>query len=320
MTPQERYREWSAQQTDLPVFAHGWWLDAACGEKNWDAILVEENGAIVATFPYYLKKRGPFSLIAIPRLTQTLGPHIVYPHGISHSDRLSLEKKTLTAMIQRLPRYDHCRVKASYRLTNWLPFYWAGFQQQTAYTYVIPDLTNLESVLANFDYSKRKDINKAKKAVEPVFNIGAEAFYRNLELTFGKRGAAVGYSFEIFRRLHDAALAHNSGCTIGAKDRDGNLHAALFIVWSKEAAYDLVSTIDPDFRNSGAATLLVQEAIRHVSTFTDRFDFEGSMIEGVEASFRKFGTVQTPYFVLTRTPSLLLRLRAAAMFVVKGSS
>lgn len=55
---------------------------------------------------------------------------------------------------------------------------------------------------------------------------------------------------------------------------------------------------DPEFRNSGAASLLVYSAIKylHEHDLADKFDFEGSMIFSVEKSFRYFGATQTPYF------------------------
>ena len=48
--------------------------------------------------------------------------------------------------------------------------------------------------------------------------------------------------------------------------------------------------------------------IRHVSQYTPIFDFEGSMIPGVERFFREFGAIQTPFFTITRgNLSLLYR-------------
>ena len=84
-------------------------------------------------------------------------------------------------------------------------------------------------------------------------------------------------------------------------DRDDNLHAAIFVVFDSKSAYYLISTIDPDFRNSGASTLLIKKAIEYLAPFTQRFDFEGSMIDGVENSFRRIGARQIPYFAITRS-------------------
>ena len=58
----------------------------------------------------------------------------------------------------------------------------------------------------------------------------------------------------------------------------------------------MISTIDPDYRDSGASSLLIYEMMKFLSDKVERFDFEGSMIEGVENSFRKFGANQKAYF------------------------
>ena len=60
----------------------------------------------------------------------------------------------------------------------------------------------------------------------------------------------------------------------------------------------MISTIDPDYRNSGASSLLIYEIINFLRDKVRKFDFEGSMIESVENSFRKFGAIQKAYLIL----------------------
>jgi hypothetical protein len=62
--------------------------------------------------------------------------------------------------------------------------------------------------------------------------------------------------------------------------------------------------------DTSAGTFLVWEAIRLSSGVTRRFDFDGSMLEGVEHFIRRFGAVQKPYFSITHTPSRFLRVKS----------
>lgn len=137
-----------------------------------------------------------------------------------------------------------------------------------------------------------------------------------------KQESNISYSFDFFNKIYDAAYSNESGKTIAAYDGSGNLHAALFIIFDDMSAYDLISTIDPSYRKYGAASLLVQEAIRYSSQKVDRFDFEGSMIEPVERSFRRFGARQVPYHQVTRFNNRWLKagllIKDAAKAVVKG--
>lgn len=306
MTPKDRYRKLCEDESSIPIFSRDWWLDAVCGD-DWDVCLVEKGGHIYASMPFMYKKRFGLTLITQPALTQTLGPWIRTNYKAKYSKRLSDEKDLMNALIDQLPAFHDFRQNWHYSITNWLPFYWRGFQQTTRYTYVIPDISDMEKVCADFEYSKRKNIKKASSFSNIVFDISAGEFYDNHILTLSKQGAKISYSRDYFQSIYSAAYAQNQGKTIAAYDAAGNLHAALFVIWDEMSAYDLISTIDPDYRNSGAASLLVQEIIRYVSNKTKKFDFEGSMIEPVEQSFRRFGAVQTPYFSVFKTPSRLLK-------------
>jgi hypothetical protein len=70
-----------------------------------------------------------------------------------------------------------------------------------------------------------------------------------------------------------------------------------------------MSGIDTALRTSGAASLCFWAAIKHAACTTGRFDFGGSMMKPVERFFRSFGATQIPYFCISKTPSLLLRMR-----------
>jgi hypothetical protein len=79
---------------------------------------------------------------------------------------------------------------------------------------------------------------------------------------------------------------------------------------------------DPALRSSGAGIRLIWEGILHTSEVLglDRFDFVGSMIEGVERVRRDFGARQLPYFNITKTPSRLLRAHSCLsdLFLKRG--
>lgn len=308
MNSKQKYKKLCEDEKTIPIFSKDWWLDATAGEDNWDVVIVEENGRVVTTFPYSSGKRYLFRLITMPPLTQKLGPWIKYPEGLTHYDRLAFEKKVMTRIIDRLPEFDWFLQSFDYAITNWLPFCWRGFSQTTRYTYVIEDLTDLDSVLRDFEYSKRKNIKRAEKIVEVKFDLAARDFYENHKMTLAKEGKKIEYGYAVFKRIYEACYNHDSGKTIYCVDKGGNMHSALFVIWDENSSYDLISTIDPDFRDSGSASLLIKEIIKFLSDRTKNFDFEGSMIESVEQSFRRFGAVQKQYHQISKINSKLLRL------------
>jgi hypothetical protein len=307
MTNREKYRVFCKENRSIPIFSKDWFLDAVCGKDNWDVVLVEKQRKIIASMPFYKKKKALFTIITMPKHAQTMGVFLTYPKGQKYETKLSYEKKIMQSLIEQLPTVDYFNQTFHYSITNWLPFYWKGFTQTTNYTYVIEGLSNLDMVFKNFSNGKRKDIEKAKSVVEIKFDLPAKEFYAHHKQTLEKQNAKISYSFEHFYRIYTNLYNNNSGRTLFAIDKDNNIHAALLVIWDENSGYNLITTFDPTFRSSGASTLLIQESIRFISTKADIFDFEGSMIERVEKSYRQFGAKQKPYFDITKVDSKVLK-------------
>lgn len=302
----EKYRIFSQNEPTIPIFSKSWWLDAVA-DNDWDVCLIEKGDEIQATMPYVLQKRYGFTILGQPPLTQNLGPWLS-PSTAKYPKRLARDKDLMETLINNLPEYHEFHQKWHYSQVNWLPFYWKKFRQTTRYTYVIQGLSDLDTVFSEFEHSKRKNIKKAEKVVSVLWDIGLDEFFHNHKMTLQKQGLAISHDYEVFKRIYESSYQQGMGRTLGAYDSSGNLHAALFIVFDEMSAYDLISTIDPDFRSIGAASLLVREAIKYAAERgLDRFDFEGSMIEPVERSFRQFGARQVAYHSVSHIPSRILR-------------
>jgi hypothetical protein len=89
-----------------------------------------------------------------------------------------------------------------------------------------------------------------------------------------------------------------------AEGADGTPHAALYLVWDSQSAYDLMGGSDPSLRTSGAVTLLTWEAIKYAGQVTRRYDFGGSMMRRVERFVRAFGGRQVQFPRLTSGATL----------------
>ena len=92
----------------------------------------------------------------------------------------------------------------------------------------------------------------------------------------------------------------NQGLIASAVDDNGNIHAAIFVVWDSNSAYQIKTAVNPNYRGSGASTFIVWEVIKKLSKITKSWDFTGSMFENVNLSVREFGTTQTPYFKISK--------------------
>lgn len=314
--------EWDHFVDDSPqgcIFCRSWWLTAVC-PNGFKVLTIRKRGKIVAGMPMPICHRWGYIIIHMPKFTQTLGVLLSPSTRTTYEGKLSDEMKLLDILVEAIPKFSYFSMKFHYNFTNWLPFYWVGYQQTTCYTYIIEDLTDLDKVFSNFAHSKSKNIKKAEQLVTVDSDLSAEDFYANHMMTLSKQGESISYKYDLFKRIHDGAIENSAGKIWYAIDGQENIHAAIFVIFDSKSAYYLISTIDPDYRNSGAATLLLRNAIAYVSQYTRRFDFEGSMIRGVEHSFRKFGAVQTPYFSITKDNRPLLVKVSLGLFGSKVRS
>lgn len=283
------------------IFSRSWWLDAVA-PNAWGEARIEKGGLLYARMPYVLKKKFGLRIIDMPPLTQTLGPWLrTYPG--KYANLLAEEKELVTELIEQLPTFDIFQQNFHYSITNWLPFYWRGFQQTTRYTYILDDLNDLNRIWEGFEKKIRTSLRRAEKLVAVRDDLDLDRFMALNDMVFARQGRKAPYSRSVVERLDEACRLRNCRRIFGAQDSAGRIHAAVYIVWDEESAYYLMGGSNPDLRDSDASSLCLWEAIKFSSGVTRAFDFEGSMLENVEAFFRAFGGRQKPYFQIRKIPS-----------------
>lgn len=281
----------------IPIFSQYWWMDAVCGEENWDIILVEENDEIIGSLPYYIEKCEEGYEIRKAVLTQNNGIWIRYSKNLKNEKKLSLEKKVMNKVIDEIEKLGVIRYRQyfHYTIENWLPFYWRNYNQTTRYTYVIEDTSNLDIIEKNFSGNIRNYIRKAEKQVSVVRDMKIEDFYEINRKTFSRQGCKIPYSFEVLKALHQGCSERNCSAIYKAVDKQGKIHSAVYFIWDETSVYYLLSGSEPEFRSSQSLTLLIYEGIKLAHNLNKKFDFEGSMKENIENFFRQFGAVQKSY-------------------------
>lgn len=293
------------------LFFQPWWLETV-SPRHWGYAVAKRGDDICAVLPYVYKKRlRKYLLLEMPLLTPYLGPWLKMPNKKYIAKGVEEEKKILYELIAKLPSYASFLHYFHYSISNWLPFYWKNFNQSTVYTYILDNIIDHDKIFANFSHAKRKNIKRAMQLVEVRCDLPSQDFYSHLSYTLSQKGKRVQYSFDFFDRFYNACYLNNSGKVFYAIDEKKKIHSVIFIVWDQKSAYYLISSIDPEFTNSGSVSLLVFEAIKYCSSKTLKFDFCGSMNETIERSSREFGGKQTPYFCITKVDSNLVKIYRA---------
>jgi len=308
------------QKKNYCIFQEEWWLNSVAPNR-WKYVEVQKSGEIIARMPYVIKKKYGMTMLGMPALTQALGPWLNNP-DVKYAKKLAIQKVLMNQLIQQLPKFDYFLQNFHYNINNWLPFYWNKFDATTRYTYILENLSDLNSTWNGIQSNIRTDIKKAqnKYKLNVHSEYGIEKFLDINTLTFKRQGMNLPYEKNTVLNIEEACKQRDRRKILFAEDQKGNIHGAIYIIWDENSAYYLMGGSDPLHRNSGAMSLLVWEAIKHVSSLSIKFDFEGSMIEPIERFFRAFGAKQVPYFQVSKIGSRRMGIYQGTKAIIKSIS
>mgnify|MGYP001475652990 CR=1 FL=1 len=293
------------------IFHEPWWINTLAGDNEWGYAEIFENKKCIASLPWIkIKNKIGKEIICQPAWTQSFGPWISAPgKNISYANEISRQHSLMDKLIDKLPSFDHFIQSFTPEITNALPFYWRGYDIKLCYTYRLFNLHETDKLWESMRSQVRNKITKAKKLgiiVEESNDIAS--FYKLLEKTYSRQNLQVNESRELLKKLYFSCIKNNSGCLFLAKDKNNNLHSGMFLVYNEYCAYNLIAGADPEFRNSGAHSLTMWNAINFAKDKSKIFDMEGSMIKSIETFFRGFGAIQVPYVQVQKTESKLLKI------------
>lgn len=271
------------------VFEQPWFLNVVAKGK-WIDLKVEENGQIIARWPICYNGRKIF----MPIQTQTLGPWI--KSDLKHSKL----KSVINELVNQFPKAKSTEIMLDPSLEYFLPFRWLGYEIRPRITYRINNLDDLEKVKSNFDKTVKKNIKSASNKTQIVEETDTTNLYNLICETFQVQNRSCPFSKEFVDNLCNAAFEHNAGKILTAIDEDNNVHASAFFIFDEKNCYYLLAGSSAKYRSSGAQTLVIWHGIQFAQAVSKCFDFEGSMIEGIENFVRRFGGERTLYFQITK--------------------
>jgi Acetyltransferase (GNAT) domain len=295
-------------------FEQSWWLDAVAPGK-WGEVVVERQGELVARLPYVRKRKLGLTVLTQPPLTRFVGPWL-RPSTGKYEKQLGVEYELMGELIKKLPPHDAYRGSFAPAVTNWLPFYWAGFEATVRYTYRLDDLSDPDKLWADVGGNVRSRVRRAQDCLEIRTDVSLEEVLRINRALFERQGLSTPFDDALAYRLDDACRKRDARQIVAAVDADGRVYSALYLVRDATTTYLLFGGTDPELRSSGANSLVVWEAIRRSCGESRHFDFLGSMIASVERVNRSFGARQLPYFFVSRSrphARALLATRAASV-------
>jgi len=305
MTNKEAYQQFCKKEKEVPIFSQPWYLDVICGIDGWDIMMIKKGDEIAVTMPIQKKNILGFQLPRMPHPAKYLGPY--FPKKFRS---IKQQEKLMRQLIKQLPKFDFFEQNFNPSIINWLPFHWENFEATTRYTFTIDLNQKTLEIFQNIDSKYRNNkITKAQKIVQVTTDKSLQDFFNIQSKTFERQKMKVPFSFDFFKKYDAVLNKQNAREIFFAIDKDDQIHSVLYLIWDKDTAYLHIAGDDPKLRSSGASILLTWHAIKHAKEVLQKniFDFEGSMIEPIAKVRQSFGGQQTPYFLIKKYNSKLIK-------------
>lgn len=312
----DRAEEWNELGNRLgsPLVATG--FQEALGHAT--RLGVFDQGNLIGGLVVASESALGWRLIRTPRYMRDCGLFLV-ERSQSQPRRIGHRKRALTAVGQWFLEQRRSLVSVAFPpdISDMQPLIWQGFQVSPKYTYELSLDRSPEQLMGAMSSGRRGDIKSALKRGY-CLETGPDATEKAVRLC------------SMSLRLARARAIDNLDIDLGVLVRDPGVFtvvvsngqdplAACIIIQNPDRAYYLLGGTSRN--ESSASSYALWSAIeecraRQVKTF----DFEGSMIPGVEAFFRGFGGTLRPLFIASSHTTALNVAQRAARVVRRGSA
>ncbi len=299
------------------VFASKEWLSVYEGKLNLVGIYKDEY-QLIGGFYFLKTKKYGFTFLKLPPYS----PHcaLFFKNEASNvSSALSFQKEILEDVVNYIKSQNSTLTVLALPSVNLdtQPFIWDNYKVVPNYTYRLDLTQTIEQIKSQFDSKNRNAINKAiKEGVEIELNsldsIALFAFFSN-----HLRSAGANLYYSELKNIFSKFSNNNNSFSLTAK-KDNVVLGNVFCIYDKNTCYYLLGGVDKSARIQGINNLLILKSIEKAKDLgCVIFDFEGSMLKGVEKFFRSFGPTIYPYYTINKGKlwlELLLKFKKRAIF------
>jgi hypothetical protein len=288
----------------VSIFQNPWWLDAASDGK-WQLITAGPRSGVIASMPIaftrsFLGQR----YIGMPPLTRTLGPTFtrVSP-GPELSDRAHF--RLLRELIAKLPDSIGFDQAFDPDCNNLLAFQVSGFSIRVHYTFRLENCSDSSAMWKGMRDKTRNEIRRSEESLQVRRSPDIATFMEFYEANLRRASQPMIPDRCRVNKILQAAVTNNAGESILCLTVDGNLSAAIFVVWDDRYYYYLLSTRDERVAGNGALSLLLWNALQLAGQANCGFDFDSFKTNGSANFVRQFGGRAVPRWRVLRNSWLI---------------
>ena len=282
------------------VFASKEWLDVYDTKLKLIG-LHNDDGKLIGGFCYYEAKKAGALFIKLPPYT----PHcnlFAVTEAKNQAVINGFQKEVVTEISNYLNKIKSQLLILAFpsSVIDMQPFIWAKYKVVPNYTYRIDLTKGMDTVYSNYDPKNRNKINaclKQELAIK-LNSLSSEEMYMFFKQSLLSAGANV-YESELKNIFERFSKPGNSFCL--SAFHNNQLQGAVFCAYDKNVCYYLFGGIEKSAEVSGVINLLLHKSIEQAKELgCHTFDFEGSMLKGVEKFFRSFGPQLVPYYTINK--------------------
>jgi hypothetical protein len=252
-------------------------------------------------FVFVYEKKMNFKFIRNTLLT---------PYAGLHGDLEAFTQKEFNLHLQnifrQLPKFDifHIDIHPSVRFNLDIQ----GFQIMKKRTNILR-LEDKDLIHKNFKPALQRQIKKFNTHLKFISSQDTTPLYNLLQQSLAKRDEKINFTLGYLQKLYKHCKLHDAGHLFYAIDKNNNYHAGLFLVHDATHSYYLCGGSNSLFPNSGAMSGLMWQAIQtSIALGKSYFDFEGSMITGINNFFKNFAPQEYSYWNIQKNNSFIFKL------------
>jgi hypothetical protein len=303
----DRYVDEHPQGT---IFHKTCWLKLI--DPNIEIFAATVDGKIKAGVALIKTKKNGVAGYHIPPYTQYFSP--LYGTGDLSKNSLTEEHSLIKAILDKIKDISHIDFKLPGGHQSILPYAWKGFESSVGITHVVKG--DLEGYLKNLNKNKLRELKKLQQLAEAgEISIEEEISETELLHLLQQTGERKGFKTRSTLVLKLVMQADKSFAKkVAIRSKQHGLLAFGFFPYDNKAVYNLVNAservTDPVLKTVNL--LLLYQAIEFALNSGRTFDFEGSMLPGVETFCRLMGGTQLPVYRVQKSSSIKYSLLRAA--------
>jgi lipid II:glycine glycyltransferase (peptidoglycan interpeptide bridge formation enzyme) len=275
------------------LFHEPWWLNAVSG-GGYEEAVVQQGGKTVGRLPYVPARRGPFRIARMPAFTHLLGPLV--DAGVGKPQTRMAKRLSITrALIDQLPEFSYIEqhfdpaVDDGLASADGLAFQDRRFIVAPQYTFEIDCRRKPEELWDAMHFKTRQHIRRAEeKYVSGTFE-DPERFASIYQRNIGALGRKNRMDFELFPSLYSECRSRQCGEIIAAFAPDRTPVSMVYLVWSADTMYYLMSTRSGSAEDNGSVNLLIWSAMQLAHQRGLKFDLDGVYTSGTARFLSGFG-------------------------------